>query len=115
MTRKVRAICEYRPYYPYRLTHIILLRTLQQEMSLPQPLRITLLPDELEFIASEEIVVIKPTIKMDRIRFISVSFPTRGSSHHLQGDAGYIWTFCRRSAHEGAVVDRSEPKAQEEM
>lgn len=43
-------------------------------MALSQPLRNTMLPSELEFIASEEMVEIMPTIKMDRIRFISVAF-----------------------------------------
>ncbi|TDL29853.1 Psf2-domain-containing protein [Rickenella mellea] len=40
-------------------------------MSLPVALRNTISPAELEFIASEEIVEIRPTVKMDKIRFIS--------------------------------------------
>lgn len=42
-------------------------------MALPTTLRNALLPPELEFIASEELVDIRPTVRMDRIRFISVS------------------------------------------
>ncbi|KAH8118465.1 Psf2-domain-containing protein [Phellopilus nigrolimitatus] len=40
-------------------------------MALPLALRNSMLPTELEFIASEELVSIRPTVKMEKIRFIS--------------------------------------------
>ncbi|KLO16352.1 Psf2-domain-containing protein [Schizopora paradoxa] len=40
-------------------------------MAFPQSMRSSTTPQELEFIASEELVEIRPTVKMDQIRFIS--------------------------------------------
>ena len=42
-----------------------------------------MLPIELEFIASEEFVEIKPTVKMDKIQFISVRFVLDPPCHCL--------------------------------
>ena len=42
-------------------------------MAMPNELLHTMLPTELEFVASDELVTIVPTVKMDKIRFISVS------------------------------------------
>lgn len=41
-------------------------------MALPASLRSSMTPTELEFIASEELVEIRPTVKLDKIRFVSV-------------------------------------------
>lgn len=41
-------------------------------MALPSQLQETMLPAELEFIASEELVEIFPVVKMDKIQFITV-------------------------------------------
>ena len=46
---------------------------LARKMALPNQLRHTMLPTELEFVALEEVVTIVPSVKMDKIRFISVS------------------------------------------
>ena len=42
-------------------------------MALPIQLKGSMLPAELEFIASEELIEIMPTVKMDKIQFITVS------------------------------------------
>lgn len=45
---------------------------LRQVMALPQPLRVSVTPPELELIASEHLVEIVPLIAMDKTAFISV-------------------------------------------
>ena len=41
-------------------------------MALPNAIRGSMLPVELEFIASEELIQIMPMVKMEKIRFVSV-------------------------------------------
>jgi GINS complex subunit 2 len=41
-------------------------------MALPQPLRVSIAPPELELIASEHLVEIVPLIAMEKTAFISV-------------------------------------------
>ena len=48
-------------------------------MSLPQSLRVSITPPELELIASQQLVEIVPLISMERTAFISVSLPLRGT------------------------------------
>ncbi|KAI5124739.1 hypothetical protein M0805_005374 [Coniferiporia weirii] len=43
----------------------------EYKMALPFSLQNSMLPAELEFVASEELIEIRPTVKMERIRFIS--------------------------------------------
>ncbi|THH12399.1 hypothetical protein EW145_g61 [Phellinidium pouzarii] len=45
-------------------------------MALPHALQNSMLPTELEFIASDELIEIRPTVKMEKIRFISSWFDT---------------------------------------
>lgn len=45
---------------------------LRQVMALPQPLRVSVSPPELELIASEHLVEIVPLIAMEKTAFISV-------------------------------------------
>lgn len=41
-------------------------------MALPAELCVSMMPTELEFIAGEELIEIRPTVRMEKIRFISV-------------------------------------------
>ena len=73
-------------------------------------------PTELELVASEELVEIRPTVKMDKIRFISVRTPSytheTAFKSLLPGD---LWPICGRETGEGSALDGSEPEVEEEM
>ncbi len=48
-------------------------------MALPAQLQYSIMPDELEFIATEELINVVPSFSMGKIRFLSVSTSTRRS------------------------------------
>lgn len=61
-------------------------------MSLPQSLRTSVTPPELELIASQQLVEIVPLISMERTAFISVVLFLREHNDHVEHHnfIGYI-------------------------
>ena len=88
-------------------------------MSLPQALRSSMTPTDLELVASEELIEIRPTVKMDKIRFISVGSSLTRVQHNylltLHVMLGDLRPVCRRKTSKGSSMDGGQLEAEKEM
>jgi len=98
-------------------------------MALPQSLRTSVTPPELELIASEQLIDIVPLVTMEKTAFISVS--TLRSTLPLLPEMvrrddrrpvppilmrkGCLWSVTPPSEGSSSVMDSGEPQIEEEM
>ena len=76
-------------------------------MALPASLRASVIPAELELIASEQLVEIIPLVAMERTAFISVlTFLCSVSAIYSDNvNAGCLWTSATTSKVQGPYLD----------
>lgn len=90
-------------------------------MALPASLRTSVIPAELELIASEHLVEIVPLVAMERTAFISVRF--LDLRKRIQHDlltlpvylVGSLWSFTSPFKMQSAHMDGHELENEEEM
>ena len=100
-----------------------------ETMALPQSLRTSVTPPELELIASEQLIDIVPLVTMERTAFISVStlrsnppllseIVRRDNRQPVLPDLtpkGCLRSVTSSSKSSSSVMDSSEPQTEEEM
>lgn len=84
-------------------------------MALPQPLRVSVTPPELELIASEHLIEIIPLIAMEKTAFISVERMLVSYELVLTYYPGCIRATAPPKQVSHTALDGYEPKAEEEV
>jgi len=95
-------------------------------MALPQSLRTSVTPPELELIASEQLIDIVPLVTMEKTAFISVStlrsnlpllseMARRDDRCYILIWKGCLWSVTSSSEGSSSVMDSGEPQIEEEM
>ena len=98
-------------------------------MALPQSLRTSVTPPELELIASEQLIDIVPLVTMEKTAFISVStlrsnLPSlsemvgrddRRPALPVLIHQGRLWSITPSSEGSSSVMDSGEPQIEEEV
>jgi hypothetical protein len=87
-------------------------------MALPPPLRTSVSPQELELIASEQLVEIIPLVAMDRTAFISVTLRLTRIIYTLDDipeKTGCFWSITSSNKMPCSIMDGRQVKTKEKM
>ena len=95
-------------------------------MALPQSLRTSVTPPELELIASEQLIDIVPLVTMEKTAFISVSrlrsnlpllseMVRHNNRRYILMRKGCLWSATSSSEGSSSLMDSGEPQAEEEV